>query len=625
MKKTFLPVRNFILKHKIWTGLIVIVIIGGCYEIYQYTRPVAAPQYTLSRVRMGNIVQTVTGTGQVSATNQLSITSQVSGTIESINVTVGQHVSTGDLIATIDPTDALNSLNSAKLALAKLTEAPKTTDLSNAENSVTQSYSTAFNAISSLFLDLQTIIPALNNLFYGQGAFLSDQNSTQLTPEAQTYRTQAATSYDNVDNEYKSLLGEYTALSQQSATTTIVADLNDAYTLAKDISNTLNDTQSALTYITTNQPDYLSKSVTSTQSSATTWSNTINSDATALLNAQTGIASAQNSLTTLVTGTDPLDIQSAQLAVDQAQQTYDNYFIRAPFDGVIGLLPASVYNQASGGTSIATIISDQKIATLSLDEVDAATVKVGDPVSLTFNAINNFTATGTVSEVDLVGTVSSGVVSYGVKVTINTADSRINPGMSVNATITTNEIDNVLIVPSAAIKSQGNQNYVQTFDPTVVSAYMQSIAAANGITFGSTTRSFGGGASASSTGQYGGGNLASSTYTTSTTRQFTGGVRNVGTTMTTSIVPTNTIVTIGATDGTNTQINSGLSVGAWVITKTTAASAVVKTTTTAPSLLSSLTAGGRGAGGGFGGGVGGGAVRTTTTVPAASTARPAGN
>lgn len=625
MKKIIGSIKKFVVGHKIWTGLIVLIIIGGSYEIYQYTRPAGEPQYTLSRVRMGNIVQTVTGTGQVAASNQLSITSQVSGTIQSIKVSVGQHVNNGDLIATIDPTNALNALNSAKISLAKLTEAPKTTDLSNAQNSVVGSYGSAYDSISNAFITLQTVIPGLNTLLYGQGTFLSDQQSSYLNSTAQTDRLQAGMDFDKANNQYITVLAEYKTLTRQSSTSTIAQVLSDTYALEKNVSNTLQDTQNTITYITTNQPTYLAKDATSAQTNVVTWLNSVNNDVSSLLSAQNSIASAQNSLTTLIVGTDPLDIQSAQLAVNQAEQTYANYFIRAPFDGVIGLLPASVYNQASGGTSIATIISDQKIATLSLNEVDAATVKVGDPVSLTFNAINNFTATGTVAEVDLVGTVSSGVVSYGVKVSINTADSRINPGMSVNATITTNEIDGVLIVPSSAIKSQGNQNYVQTFDPTVVSTYMTSLASANGVTasstrqfnptqFASSTNQFGG-QPASTTPRYGGGN-------------FTGGGQGragAGLTMTTATTPTNTIVTVGPTDGTNTEILTGLSTGAWVITKTVAAS-VAKTTTTAPSLLSSLGAGGRGAGGGFGGGAGGaGGARpaATTAAPAASTARPA--
>jgi HlyD family secretion protein len=569
MKKILPSVKSFITGHKVWTTIIILMIIIVGYEVHAKLYPTTTvPQYTLSRVRTGNIVQTVTGTGQVSAKNQLSINSQVSGTIESINVKVGQHVHTGDLIATIDPTNALNSLTSAKIALAKLTEAPKTTDLSNAQNSVTQSYGTAFNAITNTFIDLQTVIPGLNSLLYGRGDFLSDQSSSYLNSTARLDRNQTGMNFDNANIQYQKVITEYKSLTRQSATTTISQVLEDTYALAKNVSNTLQNAQNTITYITTYQPDYLSKDAATAQTNVTTWSNSINSDLSSLLSAQTGIASAQNSLTNLVSAPDALDLQSAQLTLDQAQQTYNNYFIRAPFDGVIGLLPVSVYDQAGNGTNMATIISDQKIATLSLNEVDASSVKVGDPVTLTFNAISDLTATGTVSEVDLVGTVSSGVVSYGVKVLINTTDSRINPGMSVNATIVTKQIDNVIIVPSSAVKTQGNRSYVQTFDASVVSQYVSDMAKANGISL-PTNSNFG-----------------------STTRQYNGTRTNGGINMTTTDTPTNKEVTIGTADSSNTEIMSGLSTGDWVITKTT--NGTSNTTTATPSLLNSF--GGRGGG-----------------------------
>lgn len=593
MKSFFKKIGGFVIAHKIWTGIIVIAVIGVGYGVYHYTRPAALPQYTIARARMGNIVQTVTGSGQVSAANQLDVTSQVSGTILSINAKVGQRVHKGDLIATIDPTNALNALNNAKIAYAKLTQAPKSTDLSNAENSVSQSYGTAFNAISSAFIDLQTVMPGMNTLLYGQGTFLSDQQSSYLTTTARTDRLQAGISYDSANAEYATVLAEYKSLTRQSATSTIAEVLADTYALAKSVANALQNTQNTITFITTYQPDYLTKDASSATSEVVAWSNAMNSDISALLSSQNGIASAENSLTNLIVGANTLDIQSQQLALDQAEQTYSNYFIRAPFDGVIGRIPVNVYGQASGSTVIATVIGNQKIATLSLNEVDAATVKAGDKVSLTFDAINNFTATGTIAEVDLVGTVSSGVVSYGLKVAIDTTDSRINPGMSVNAIITTNEIDNVLVVPSAAVKTQGNKNYVQVLDSSVVSQYLSTLAAANGITASSTRESF-----ASTTGQFNNGNA-------STTRQFgagfSGGMsggsgRSTSITISSAVTPTNQPITIGASDGSNTQILTGIATGTWVVTKTVAGTSQT-TTTAAPSLLSSLGAGGRGGGG----------------------------
>ncbi len=581
-----MSIKKFISTYKVWTGVIIVAIIFGGYEIYSLTHnSVGTPQYTVARARIGSIIQTVTGTGQVSASNQLDLTSQVSGMIKSIDVKVGQQVNSGDLIATIDATNALNSLNNAKLSLAKLTESAKPGDISNAQNSVVQSYDSAFNSVSSAFTDLPNVISGMKDLLYGQTGFLSDQRSTYLSSTARTDRDQAGLSYDQVVAQYNTVINEYRNTTRTSATSSINTLVYDSYNMVKNMADALKNTQNTLTFISTTQPDYNVKDATAAEANVNSWSSQINSDLASIVSSQNSIQSTSNTLNNLIIGTDPLDVQSAQLSLQQAEQTYSNYFIRAPFDGIIGRIPVNVYGQASGSTVIATIIGNQKIATLSLNEVDAATVKTGDPVTLTFDAINNFTATGTVSEVDLVGTVSSGVVTYAVKVTISTNDAQINPGMSVNAIITTQEIDNVLVVPSAAVKTQGKQSYVQVIDPTIVTQYISTLASANGAITGSSTRQ------ASTTRQLGGNQFASSTY------RGQGRIANL--TISSDVIPTSHTVTIGSTDSTNTEIQSGLTAGEWVVTKTTTASATTAKTTTAPSLLSSIGAGGRGGGGGI--------------------------
>ena len=547
-------IKKFIIKRKVWSVIILLVIIGGVYEAYRLINPtVTIPQYTLSKVRIGNIVQTVTGTGQVSAANQLDLTSQVSGTIKSINVKVGDKVHAGDLIATIDPTNALNTLNNAKISLAKLTQAAKAGDLNNAQNSLRQAYDSDFNSISTAYLDLPNVISGMKDLLYSQTGFLSDQRSSYLNSTAKSYRDQAGISYDIAVNQYNVVVTEYKNTNRNSATSSIDTLSHDTYLMVKNVSDALKNSQNAITYIKTSQPEYNTSEATTASTNVNAWSSQINSDLSAIVSAQNNIQSSSNTLNNLITGTDPLDIQSAQLSLNQAEQTYANYFIRAPFDGVVGRLPVNVYGQAGNGTIIATVIGNQKIATLSLNEIDAASVKTGNPVSVTFDAINNFTATGTVSEVDLVGTVSSGVVTYTVKVAISNdsipaSGAMINPGMSVNAIITTNEIDGVLIAPVAAIKTLRNQNYVQTFDSAVVNA--------------SSTK------------------------------------RNAGIIISSTATPTNVNVTIGTSDGTNTQIVDGLNAGDWVVTKTTTNPTTV-TTAAAPSLLNSMGAGGRAGGGGM--------------------------
>ena len=99
-----------------------------------------------------------------------------------------------------------------------------------------------------------------------------------------------------------------------------------------------------------------------------------------------------------------------------------------------------------------------------MNEIDVAKVKTGQKVTLTFDAVSNLTITGQVAEVDAVGTVSQGVVTYIVNIAFDTQDDRIKPGMSVSAAIITEAKSNVLLVPNSAVKSQNRTSYVEIVD-----------------------------------------------------------------------------------------------------------------------------------------------------------------
>jgi HlyD family secretion protein len=615
----FAKIRHAIDAHKVISTIIIIILLaGGYYWYHSASTANAEPQYALSAARFGTLMQTVTGTGQVSASNQTDIQSQVSGTIESIDVSVGQSVTAGQLIATIDSTNAALTLKNARLSLAKLTEAPKSTDLSNAENSLGKSYSDAFNSASGIYLDLPAIMAGMKDLLYSQGGFLSDGQSSYLNTTARGYRDAAGREYDAAVNQYTSSLAEFKGLSRSSATSSIDQMLSDTQTTIQDVAKAVTDAQNTVTYISTSLPNYDPKGAATASTNVNGWATQSNSDLASLVSAVNGIESSANSLTNLTNGADMLDVEAAQLSVEQAQRAYDNYFIRAPYDGIIGRIPVNVYGQAGGSTVMATIIGQQKIASISLNEVDAAKVKSGQTVMITFDAIDNLNATGTVEQIDQVGTVTQGVVSYAVKILIDTTDPRIKPGMSVNTTIVTNREDNVLLVPSAAVKTQGNTSYVQVLDQSVVRS---ALSAAGGAS-ASTTRQFGGtnrGSFASSTGQFGNlGSFASSTGSSTSGRGFSsttgsgfggsGVGRQTGLTISTVTLPTRVNVTIGDSDDTNTVILSGLNRGQFVVTRTITAGSAQ---TAAPSILSTL-GGGRGPGGG------GGAVR----VGGGAAARP---
>lgn len=578
MKKRKNFLRGFIeafKKHKRLTVFIILTCLIGIYGIYRSAKAAGVlPQYTLSVARLGTITQTVTGSGQVSASNQTDIQSQASGTIEKIHVSVGQSVKAGDLIATIDDTNAAITLENARISYAKLTEPAKESDVTNAENNLAKAYNDAYNSASTIYMDLPAIMSGMKDLFYSRNGFLSDQTSTNLIPTGREYRQAAANAYDRAVNLYNASLENFKSLDRNSDRAKINLMVADTFETIKAVSEAVTKAQNAIAYIRTSQPDYYSAAVGTSAGDVNSWASQANSDLSSLISAQNSVTSSKNTLDTLIAGSDELDIQSAKLSLVQAQRTYDNYFVRAPYDGVIGRIPVNVYGQAGSGTTIATIVGKQKIASISLNEVDAAKVMAGQDVLVTFDAIDGLNATGTVSVVDQIGTVSSGVVSYGVKIAINTDDSRIRPGMSVNVTIVTKKIENTLVIPSVAIKSSGQTKYVQVLDRNLLGNENDNNSdfAAN-RNLASTSRDY---------------------SPTSTQAQrpvpasiFTRNGSTSGFTISTAIVPTTVTITTGESDDTNTQIIDGLQAGQLVVTKTL--STGTTQTTATPNILSSLT------------------------------------
>lgn len=552
--------------HKGLTIFLALVVLIGGYQMVKAAKAGSiAPQYTISPATTGTIIQTVSGTGQVSAANQLDVTSRASGAVTSIRVAIGDHVAKGQLLATIDDTAARNSLLSAKLQYAQLVQPPKEGDVTNATNAVQKSYSDAMSSVRSAFTDLQTVVPGMNSLLYDQSGYLGTANSVYLTTSGASYRTTAGVSFDAAKNAYKSVFTEYSALPTDPSTAAERQLIADTRGVLTRLATALKDAQSAIAYITANEAQYQVSGASTARSNVASWLGLINADVSALGTADDSITSNENALAQLVQGPDALQVQSSELSVQQAQNSYDDYFVRAPFDGIVGRIPVNLYAPASGSTVIATIVGDQKIANISLDEVDAAKVHAGQQAQITFDAINSLVATGTVSQVDLVGTVSSGVVSYNVRILINTQDERIRPGMSMNIAITTERKDGVLIVPAAAVKALNGQSYVQVLDhaPPAVRA-----------------------------GQNGTG-------------------RSISFTVPSATAPHNVPVVIGLSDDQNTEIVSGLERGQFVVTR--ASTGTGSAASSAPSIF-----------GAFGGQRTGGTAGATRTSGGNATFRAGG-
>jgi HlyD family secretion protein len=172
--------------------------------------------------------------------------------------------------------------------------------------------------------------------------------------------------------------------------------------------------------------------------------------------------------------TQNLAVKQRQYALSDAKENLAQHYIRAPFDGVVTEVNVKKGDSVSASTILINLITKQKIAEISLNEVDVAKVKVGQKTTLTFDAIEDLTITGEIAEVYTLGTVSQGVVTYDVKITFDTQDEKVKPGMSVSVEIITDVKQDVLLVSNSAIKSQNDIQYVEVMG-TDNAVYSQEI------------------------------------------------------------------------------------------------------------------------------------------------------
>jgi HlyD family secretion protein len=263
--------------------------------------------------------------------------------------------------------------------------------------------------------------------------------------------------------------------------------------------------------------------------------------AAAVAQSQAQVIQAQASLDKLTAPPTEVDLASAeanmlqaQANVDTAQRNLDQATLKAPFDGVIsavGLQVGSSANSGSSSTSTSTtaitLVDRSKLhIDVNLSETDAAKVQLGQPVTLTFDALPNVTLKGKVATISPAATVSQNVVTYPVQIEFEPGDAAIKVGMSATADIQVQQFENAMLVPSRAVQTTGNRKTVtllQGPQQTRVRVPVETGATSDGRTV--ITSSGGNGVPALKVGD-----LLSvpSTTTTTTTNQNRGGFGGFG-------------------------------------------------------------------------------------------------
>ncbi|MEJ2753030.1 MAG: efflux RND transporter periplasmic adaptor subunit [Chloroflexota bacterium] len=173
--------------------------------------------------------------------------------------------------------------------------------------------------------------------------------------------------------------------------------------------------------------------------------------------AESSLAKAKADLADLTKGASPQEITIAEAELEQARidllsadEALADSVIVAPFDGLVTDVLVSVGERAAG--NVVDLVSGQFKAVLQVDELDIGALSVGQPAVISFEAWPDAALSG---EIYSIAPSSSGdaegIVKYDVTLRFEPGDLPILVGMTADAQLITDQKQDVLLVPNAAV------------------------------------------------------------------------------------------------------------------------------------------------------------------------------
>lgn len=168
-------------------------------------------------------------------------------------------------------------------------------------------------------------------------------------------------------------------------------------------------------------------------------------------------------------------LASAQANLDQANAKAASRTVTAPSSGSIVELNAKVgatvtggmimgESDTSGGKQCMQIADLSKMkVTVQVGEKDIAKIAVGQNANVTYPAFPDIVSQGTVTAIASVANSDSnsggGSVTFNVDILIEAPDARLKPGMTAEVSVVTEQLDDVVMVPTMALVTEDGEHY----------------------------------------------------------------------------------------------------------------------------------------------------------------------
>ena len=394
-----------------------------------------------------DVSNSLSGTGTLNPANTYTVKSLVDGKILTGGFEEGDKVEEGDVLYTIDSSDASTNLEKASIALQQAQRSyDKTVDLQYVRAEVDGTVSSLKVAKGDQVTSGQEV------------AVIRDSSKMLLNllfPAADAANFSVGQSADvMLDGTFETLKGTITAITGTD-------ELSTGNLLARTVTIRVNNAGG----LTTAQAATASVNGVSSIASATfayQAERTLTAQAggtVSAINVQEGDAVSKGDILIELTGDDLTEsiqsasesLRSAEISMQNQQDNMSNYTITSPISGTIIEKDAKQGDALTSGSTLCVIYDLSYLEmVINVDELQIGALSVGQKVQITADAVADKTYVGTVTRVSMKGSSSGGTTTYPITIRIDNTDG-LRPGMNANAEIVVAEAGNALVVPNAAV------------------------------------------------------------------------------------------------------------------------------------------------------------------------------
>jgi len=469
-------------------AIIIVSVVGGSYVAYTRIRGTEdSPSFgegQIVEVQRGTLLTTVSAFGTIAMPQQAELMFGSSGTVKEINANArfGDVVEKGQLLTQLDTAalersvaQARASLRTAEINLEIAREPFTAAEIAQTEAAVGSARASLVAAEDALREDQDFLIPDAGAAV--RDARVAQDNARRSLLIAEKHGEIGIREAENQVREMEKIYNDFVHANIDILTLTAIAEQRDELRWAVEkarenreiaglqAANSMGAAENNL--IKAN--DVLRKAE-ETLSRIQAEPIVIQQRESAVETAQAALARAEENLAEMKAGPDPKDIEmrqiqvdNARLALENAEEQLEEATIVAPFAGVVARVGASTGDRVTAATVVISLVDTSKVEIdAEVDEIDVAQVEAGQVVEITLDAIPGIMLPGKVIAISPIAQMEAGLVTYRVVIEIDgDVGIELREGMSASCEIVVEKREDVLLVPSQAIRRIGRDRVVE--------------------------------------------------------------------------------------------------------------------------------------------------------------------